>query len=362
MKIKSVYLDNIRLFHDFNLSCIDHNNDEFYNVVLIVGENGKGKSTFLEAIVSCFTMNNSLYGGNIFNDNDISNNMDIGTIIVDTKMNEKEIEYLKNSINRYDFFQYIVKKDRAVKENQELQKTNSWSLYNRDGKRIGNNNVKLPLFFDGKPSNNFLILYFDVFRIIPKIPINGPDYSNLPKSPIEKSLSSSIQHQNINERFQITKQWLVNLDYKEAKLHQDTGQNTGLMREVIDAFNILFAPYTFSKITHKSHIMFKTPDGDVDIDNLSDGLKSVFSIIGEMLFRFSLPYMDQDNIDIKSILNTEAIVLIDEIDCHLHPKWQKNIIPALRRLFPNVQFIITTHSPFVVSSVYPDEVYKLGEV
>ncbi len=70
--------------------------------------------------------------------------------------------------------------------------------------------------------------------------------------------------------------------------------------------------------------------------------------------------MDNEDIDTDTVLNTEAIVLIDEIDCHLHPKWQLNIIPAMRTLFPNTQFIMTTHSPLIVKSVNPNEVIKLG--
>ena len=46
----------------------------------------------------------------------------------------------------------------------------------------------------------------------------------------------------------------------------------------------------------------------------------------------------------------EAIILIDEIDVHLHPKWQRRIVPALELLFPNCQFIATTHSPFVIQA------------
>ena len=48
---------------------------------------------------------------------------------------------------------------------------------------------------------------------------------------------------------------------------------------------------------------------------------------------------------------TEGVVLIDEIDLHLHPKWQKTIVPNLKDLFPNIQFILTTHSPFIIQSL-----------
>jgi predicted ATP-binding protein involved in virulence len=361
MKISGIKIENNNLFEDLSISFLDENTNEPHNVVLLVGENGKGKTTVLRSIASCFTINNHLYGGDILDFNNVSNNMDFGSIAIDTMMNEEEVSCL-GEFDKYEFYQYIVKKNGIEKNSNTLEKYNSFDLLDSNNQYITPNILRMNGQFSNKSYEGSLILFFDVFRILPKLEINGPNSSNLPSSPKENSLAPSIRTQSIIERFQYTKQWLVNLDYKEAKLYREkNGQDSGLMIEVVRALNALFSPYEFSRITGKSKIMFKTPKGEVDIDDLSDGMKSVFTIIGEMLFRFSMPYMDLDAIDIKAILNTEAIVLIDEIDCHLHPKWQLNIIPSLRGLFPNVQFIITTHAPLVVSSVYPDEVYQLKE-
>jgi predicted ATP-binding protein involved in virulence len=54
-----------------------------------------------------------------------------------------------------------------------------------------------------------------------------------------------------------------------------------------------------------------------------------------------------------------AVVLIDELDLHLHPTWQRALIPALKSTFPNIQFIVTTHSPLVLSGLEPDEIIRL---
>ena len=56
-----------------------------------------------------------------------------------------------------------------------------------------------------------------------------------------------------------------------------------------------------------------------------------------------------------------GIVLIDEIELHLHPKWQRAVLPALHKTFPNVQFIVTTHSPQVLSEVKDDEIIILRD-
>ena len=58
-------------------------------------------------------------------------------------------------------------------------------------------------------------------------------------------------------------------------------------------------------------------------------------------------------------LEEEAVILIDELDLHLHPKWQKEIVADLKRTFPNCQFIISTHSPFIIQSLDAAEVFDI---
>jgi predicted ATP-binding protein involved in virulence len=82
------------------------------------------------------------------------------------------------------------------------------------------------------------------------------------------------------------------------------------------------------------------------IDQLSDGHKSILSIVMDIASR-----MAQANPNKKDILETEGIVMIDEIEMHLHPSWQQTVLPDLQKTFPNVQFIISTHSPQVVTTV-----------
>jgi predicted ATP-binding protein involved in virulence len=57
----------------------------------------------------------------------------------------------------------------------------------------------------------------------------------------------------------------------------------------------------------------------------------------------------------EALAKTDGVVLIDELDLHLHPKWQRRIVEDLRRAFPKVQFICTTHSPFIVQSLRSGE-------
>ena len=88
---------------------------------------------------------------------------------------------------------------------------------------------------------------------------------------------------------------------------------------------------------------------------LSDGLRAVFSMVADIAYRCVKlnPHLGEN-----ACIETNGIVLIDEVDIFLHPSWQQRIIGDLQRTFPNIQFIVTTHSPQVVSSV-PKECIRI---
>jgi len=91
-------------------------------------------------------------------------------------------------------------------------------------------------------------------------------------------------------------------------------------------------------------IVIRTSDGELLLSQLSDGQQRVFSLLIDIARVLSL--FGKDNIK-----DTPGIILIDEIDLHLHPRWQRIVVPALEDLFPACQFIATTHSPFIIQAV-----------
>ncbi|WP_318781167.1 AAA family ATPase [Amazonocrinis nigriterrae] len=90
------------------------------------------------------------------------------------------------------------------------------------------------------------------------------------------------------------------------------------------------------------------------VNQLSDGEKCLLAMVGDLARRLAIA-----NPSLPDPLKGSGVVLIDEIELHLHPKWQREIIPALTRTFPNCQFIVTTHSPQVISHVKPEQIYIL---
>ena len=103
-------------------------------------------------------------------------------------------------------------------------------------------------------------------------------------------------------------------------------------------------------------ILVRSNDGNFFLSQLSDGEKRLFSLFVDIARQLSL---ESETVEFKS---TPAIVLIDEIDVHLHPKWQRMVVPALEDLFPACQFIATTHSPFVIQAIAPGKLQRIDRV
>jgi predicted ATP-binding protein involved in virulence len=89
---------------------------------------------------------------------------------------------------------------------------------------------------------------------------------------------------------------------------------------------------------------------------LPDGLKSILSWVADLLMRLDrIPW--QDN---RPVRDRRFLLLLDEVDIHLHPAWQRKVLPLVQRVFPNAQIIASTHSPFVVASVDDACIIALG--
>lgn len=118
-------------------------------------------------------------------------------------------------------------------------------------------------------------------------------------------------------------------------------------------------PLKFQYIDTEGSIVFKDDrtGENISLDMLSDGFKSLFFIAIDIIRRLSLAETFKNEI----FYMKEAIILIDEIDCHIHPKWQRKLLSSLRELFPNCQFIVTTHSPFILDGMPEYSIIKIGE-
>ncbi len=96
--------------------------------------------------------------------------------------------------------------------------------------------------------------------------------------------------------------------------------------------------------------------GRLPFGNLSDGQRNILAMVGDLAFKAAQlnPHLGTD-----VLAKTPGVVLIDELDLHLHPRWQQHVVADLCRTFPEVQFIATTHSPLIINSVQPESLIVL---
>lgn len=150
--------------------------------------------------------------------------------------------------------------------------------------------------------------------------------------------------------------WLLQTDYAAKSGKQAAERRLEQIKDVLahpetgvlpDVDDLRFAEQEgdFSPPT----VEFHTPYGWVTIDQLSLGYRTMIAWVVDLARRLFKRYPDMDN-----PLEGPAVCLVDEIDLHLHPKWQRKITGFLSERFPNTQFIATAHSPLVVQSL-PDD-------
>ena len=149
------------------------------------------------------------------------------------------------------------------------------------------------------------------------------------------------------------KQWMVNRYFQIDKDWAATERSN--WEAVMSSLQVI-APreseFRFVKIERDLEPVFKLNEIECYLEELSSGFKSILSIVFMIVDWIEGINVGED----ARIENAVGTVLIDEIDAHLHPSWQATILDSIRKLFPHIQFIVTTHSPNVIMSA------KAGEV
>ncbi|MCD4794848.1 MAG: AAA family ATPase [Bacteroidales bacterium] len=156
-----------------------------------------------------------------------------------------------------------------------------------------------------------------------------------------------------------------NVENEERLNNNDHFRNPKLeiIRKSIINFSNFFKEFNFEKFRIQRvglnipQFVLEKSDEKLFFDMLSNGEKAFFYYVADIARRLAIANPNNPNADKEG----DGIVLIDEIDSHLHPSWQRQIIPALTKTFPNIQFFITSHSPQVLSSIDKDYVFKIKD-
>ena len=152
-------------------------------------------------------------------------------------------------------------------------------------------------------------------------------------------------------------QKMINLDYAALRSQQPAKRRvlkkiTSLVSNITRGFPIEFHGIEDDK--RGLFPLFGTPDGTLPFDVLSKGTQSIFQCIAHLLLGYAEYYGFPPDLEQR-----KGVLIIDEIDAHLHPSWQQGFIPALTKHLPNLQIFCSTHSPLALAGLKSGQVHLL---
>ena len=352
LKINKLYLDNYRCFKDFTIDF-----DE--QLTVLVATNGKGKTAILDAIAVAFgTFVNStgLARGSVFNRSDVQK-----IKARETKTNEMEEVYplvleanglINNEVTHWSRELHKPKGATTTKD------TKSLIQYGQDirNKVVHKVDEIIPL-----------ISYYGTGRLwgLKKITLNKKQHET-------SRLSGYIDCLDPLSSYKSFESWYVDICLAELELkieeieknNLDISNNefTSIRKSIQQAVNHIVEKNTgWKDIVYKKRaetiVAQNETFGELSLMQLSDGIRNMIGLVADIAYRAVKlnPHLE------NAPKQTPGIVLIDEVDMHLHPKWQQTVLTDLTKAFPNIQFIVTTHSPQVLSTVKKEQIRILGD-
>ncbi len=334
MKLKSVFIENFRAIEKIQLPLHPQ-------LTVLVGENGTGKTSFLDAI--------SMVLGEIpsyfklqkrrgFDDNDIR--QDSQTYV------RVQLENLEGLTWHYESQQLPYKSqknDSQLNGLTELHKYLEQIINDLNDSKI----VEIPV-----------LAYYGMNRDTLTIPNESQFYEEFHRF---DALKNAL---NVTPDFGTLFEWFFsqeNLEHREKFERKDLDYQLTLLKAVRKAICRLI-PGASNPRTQVQPLRFLV-DLEIEgarkdilsLEQLSGGYRVMLALVMDLARRLA-----QANPHLEEPCESAAIVLIDEIDLHLHPKWQQRVLIDLTKTFPNTQFIVTTHSAPVLTTVKPENIVVLS--
>ena len=301
--IKNIHINKVRHLKDINISL----EKDAYPHLMITGKNGSGKTSMLNAMAEY-----------------------IEEFVKET--NKGIIQTLKKE-EEYDPDNIL-----AIEEQLNIREKIYREILEKLSITFENLNTLKQKYQDG----NFIIAFYEAHRTIkklqePKTPtkpklqdkwgIKQPSTQEFLKFLADLKIQEALaRNEKLEKDANQIREWFVNFEKLLGEIFQD--------KDLQLHFN--YKDYSFKILTKEKEFKFT---------ELSDGFAAVLDIVVDLILKM------QDKNQLIRAYESEGIVLVDEIETHLHLELQKVIMPLLTEIFPNIQFIVTTHSPFVLSSL-----------
>jgi len=365
MRIEKLNLKNFRGFEELEIDF--PSKEQEGGLAVFIGVNGSGKTSVLRAISHFFrffieelysleeierrekydsvhterqTLFEDVNKGKDFFENKITFNLLETNFISEIKIKEfsssyKSVPPINRIVGEFEYPQYSsdFKREYGKEGIEQLKKLR---------KKLRN-----------KPK---IAVFYNVNRFVADEPsLRAKDITQInPIDAFSNSFSANISFDDFFEWFRNTE------DYESENIRFNNEPQFRLKSlEAIRNTLATFLPkYSFPRVKRQpaERLVLQGNGYKLSIANLSHGERLIFAIVGDLIRRLNIANPDLENPHLG-----EGIVMIDEIEQHLHPAWQRTIIPNLRKTFPNIQFIVTTHSPQVLSNVPKENVFILED-
>ncbi|WP_130900592.1 AAA family ATPase [Pseudomonas sp. Sample_11] len=372
MQVFSLSLTDVGRFADLTIYLAPTSKNPS-NVTVLVGNNGAGKTTVLKSLATSLSwlvarIRSEKGVGSPITDDVIRNNSSIAMInvaVIDTCNAQSETleEWAKEIL-----FSWTVargKRGRKSASHSVLADATLVADHYRT-QLLGDDSASLPL-----------IAYYPVERSVLEIPLKiRTKHSFDQLDGYDNSLNRGVDFRRFFEWFrqredsenetgisdtaltEISEIFGSNSDVWKtlAELRASTRDRQLIaVRSAISAFMPGFSNLRVKR-KPRLHMAIDKDGVTLNVAQLSQGEKSIMALVGDIARRLAMMNQSLDN-----PLHGDGIVLIDEVDLHLHPKWQRSLIRQLSETFPNCQFVLTTHSPLVISDAKEVLVYVLND-
>ena len=319
MFLKKLSLLNFKGFDDLDLF-FETEDGKVRKQTILLGQNGTGKSNILKAIAIVTSGGEAVL--------DLLSNPDDWV-----KQGKQESIITATLVTQTNIERNISFKIRKGANRQELLKLNDSSLQDLDNALIHTN-------------RNYFVSGYGASR---RHNSNAEFYSSKERFNISDRIASIFTLFNPDAQLNSLTSWAMNMDYRS------NGDELTIIKNTLNYF---LEGIKFHSIDKKNKtILFSEGKNLLKLESLSDGYQNMAAWIGDLLFRLSETFNNY-----KSPLKARGLLLIDEIDLHLHPKWQRKLLDFINTKLPNMQVIVTTHSPLTAQQAGDGELYALKKV
>jgi predicted ATP-binding protein involved in virulence len=351
MHIEKILLRDVGPFEDVTIELPKGTNPDLADVYLLTGPNGTGKSTILYALAS-------VIGGRARSGSD---DAELGRDLLATRMRSKTalVAFRTDAQETFAVTLPGVNLDDPF-VGAPLLSSRSGSLvrwhrgrplYSTAAARF---RVDEPS--DLRSSFGWAAFAYAGVRSVSDVEITAVQESK--QSPFENSLSfvetadtSQLANWIASQNFRRLKAKEAGHDERSEQLARSVRDIENVVAEIVDD-----PTFGFVITDEDDDVRVRWKGAVVRLGLLPDGLKSIVSWVADLLMRLDrIPWKVN-----TPVLQRQFLLLLDEVDIHLHPAWQRKVLPLVQRVFPNAQIIASTHSPFVVTSVDDARIITLG--